>query len=225
MNGAQLQLSQPGIFTALDWATCHPPNLRSAPPAHRDKTAIHGAQLFWFSDPLHGCWPGRLPDVFSRIMAFRDPDAIGERLNRYADAITAFVVLECVGFVVGLANRDFYQAVLNAGRTEISTLFCIGLTFATILVFLCHVAEDKVLGKFNKVKSPVSITLGGIRTARFVIILMANTLEAVAYFTIFGVRQFSPPWRVTPVSCVFASGRGCPRSLAFGERGDRGVAP
>jgi hypothetical protein len=121
------------------------------------------------------------------IMAFRDPDAIAERLNKYADAITAFVVFECIAFVVGLANKDFHDAVLKTGGMKISTLFCVGLTSATALVWLCHKGEDDLLGKFNQVKSPISICLGGIRTARFVIMFLANLFEVIAYYGLFRV--------------------------------------
>ena len=115
------------------------------------------------------------------IMAFRDPDAIAERLNKYADAITAFVVLECIAFVIGLSNKEFRESVLSAGPLQISTLFCIGFTSAMVLVYLCYRAEDQVLGKLNQESGPVIACLGGIRIARMVIMLMANLFEVITY--------------------------------------------
>src|ERR1019366_1140215 len=115
------------------------------------------------------------------IMAFRDPDAIAERLNKYADAITAFVVLECIAFVIGLANKEFRESVLSAGSLQISTLFCVGLTSAVVLVYLCYRGEDQVLGKLNQESGPVIACLGGIRIARMVIMLMANLFEVITY--------------------------------------------
>jgi len=119
------------------------------------------------------------------IMAFRDPDAIAERLDKYADAITAFVVLECIAFVVGLANKDFHDAVLNAGGAKIPILFFVGFTSANVLVWLCYKGEDDLLGKVNQEKSPISNCLFGVRITRFVIMLLANLFEVIAYFYLF----------------------------------------
>jgi hypothetical protein len=118
-------------------------------------------------------------------MAFRDPDAIAERLNKYADAICAFVILECIAFVLGLANKDFYSAVLRQGYSTITTVFTGGLVVAVILVLLCFVGEQRLLGSIRDEDPRVRLSLVGIWFGRTVVIAAANIFEAIAIHTIF----------------------------------------
>jgi hypothetical protein len=60
-------------------------------------------------------------------MAKRDPQALAERLSKYADALTAFAVVESVAFFFNLGNIDFRHVVIHpahrSARSPSSPLF------------------------------------------------------------------------------------------------------
>jgi hypothetical protein len=53
-------------------------------------------------------------------MAKRDPQALAERLGKYADAITAFAVLETIAFFLSLGNSDFVTLLWVLAATIVS---------------------------------------------------------------------------------------------------------
>ncbi|HEY1757945.1 MAG TPA: hypothetical protein VGG72_21425 [Bryobacteraceae bacterium] len=122
--------------------------------------------------------------MLSGTMSFRDPDAIAERFNKYADAITALALLETVAFVLGLSNDDLYHAVLH-NQLIVSGVFALGFCVSECLVLFCYRGEDELLGNARDLPSPAGRWIMLSRVAHLVVILLASLLQVMATWYVY----------------------------------------
>jgi hypothetical protein len=120
-------------------------------------------------------------------MAFKDRDEIAKRLDLYADAATAFGVLQSLAFVISLASSDVRDTVVAAGRAKVMGLWVAALSVTGLVTFLCFLGQNALLGDLEKGwgKNPDHIILY-TRLGRLALLLMASILELVAGLFLFG---------------------------------------
>jgi hypothetical protein len=119
-------------------------------------------------------------------MAFRDPNAIAERLDKYVDGLTAFVVIQFIAFVVGLANKDFHAAVISMGKHEFAAVFSVVFCLVGTLQGLCFWGEDKLLGHLQNEPKAVYYSMMTGRCARLIIVFLALLFEFIVRLQLFG---------------------------------------
>jgi hypothetical protein len=125
-------------------------------------------------------------------MSAKDPNEFAKQLRTYADAITAFCIIQSVAFGFALGNKDFRDNVLKLKSCELYTLGTVAIFFYTFLVIGCQRGEEALLGK-SKLNDPVEVWARRVRWARLLVIILAEIIMIVGvYFTFRGAPAPGP---------------------------------
>jgi hypothetical protein len=117
----------------------------------------------------------------------REPKEVAKQLATYADAITAFSVVQSVAFGFALAGNDLSAKMIRAPWWLVPGVCLVAYTFYAITVWRCQHAEDTLF-----VGSEESKKADGwakeIRYWRIWIIVLAAALSLIAY----GLTRYGP---------------------------------
>jgi hypothetical protein len=119
----------------------------------------------------------------------RDKAELAKQLRTYADAITAFAVLQSVAFGIALGGKDFRESVLKLHRCQIDLMCAGALVLYIVFVAACHYGEDAVLDVPKGQTGKAETWTHYIRVGRFIVIAVAQGLNFLAiYFTFHGAE-------------------------------------
>lgn len=80
----------------------------------------------------------------------RDRKELAKQLGKYADATTAFVVLQSIAFSFSLGSKDIGERIRHAPPYLIQTLCCVSLAFYILIITSCFVGENKLLANASR---------------------------------------------------------------------------
>jgi len=113
-------------------------------------------------------------------------------LSTYADAVTAFALVQSITFSFGLASKDLRESILKTPHLLVPSLVILASFFYGTIVVLCHYGEDALIGKPDS-KSPVDRWTRYARYLRLFVILAVTALALVALgFTFAGAASTGP---------------------------------
>ena len=114
-------------------------------------------------------------------MPFKDPDALAEKLDRYADSLTAFAVLQTGAFLLGLLNKDFREGIFKLGPAYAYALLTFLLGSIIFLLMGCFSGQDALLGKPFDLPSPLGKWIFFTRVWRLLIVLGALAAQGIVF--------------------------------------------
>jgi hypothetical protein len=121
----------------------------------------------------------------------RNPKGLAKQLIQYADAITAFVVLQSVGFSLALTSKDVRTSVTRALPCIIPPILLIATLVYCGLIYFCHLGETALIGKPSE-RIPSHTVTRRLRLMRYLIILLANLLVGLALYLTWIGRAIEP---------------------------------
>jgi hypothetical protein len=111
----------------------------------------------------------------------RDSKDLAKQLDRYADAITAFAVVQTIAFAVGLRSEDTRQNILKTPSYLIPMLCLLALTFYMILILFCHAGENALIGPPDR-DIPAHRWTKRVRAFRILVVTLAVGVALVGIF-------------------------------------------
>lgn len=80
----------------------------------------------------------------------RERKDLAKQLGKYADATTAFVVIQSIAFSFSLGSKELGERIRHAPAFLIETLCYIVLAFYILIITSCFVGENKLFGKESR---------------------------------------------------------------------------
>ena len=114
-------------------------------------------------------------------MAFRDPEAIAERLDKYADALTAFAVFQSAAFLLSLFNKEVREAIFGIGPTFIYITVSLVLMGLCGLISACFSGQDALIGKPSDMTDPSDRWMIFSRYGRLLVVLVVQLFQAAVF--------------------------------------------
>src|ERR1700733_13076757 len=105
------------------------------------------------------------------MVTLLDEKELAKQLNTYADGITAFAVVQGLGFCLLVGQSVSLACTVSARWYVAGPLMIVGSVVYLFLVRRCQLAEDEVSGLPAELGATVSKVVAMIRATRFWIIL------------------------------------------------------
>jgi len=104
----------------------------------------------------------------------REPKDFLNQITTYADAITAFSVLQAVAFTLAVASAEKFVKTIQIYHASVLTILGCAVLLYWLLLFWCHRTEDKIAQKPEEAN--VANALRVIRTSRYFFTFVASGL-------------------------------------------------
>jgi hypothetical protein len=124
-----------------------------------------------------------------------DEKELAKQLNTYADSITAFAVVQGVGFLFLIAQNVTLACAVRARWYIAAPLIAAGTYVYYRMVRRCHVAEDDLIGAPVTRTGKIGVALPMIRKARFWLIAVLGFAEILL---VIGLIVFPPVFQCPP---------------------------
>jgi len=119
-----------------------------------------------------------------------DAKELAKQLSKYADTITAFTVVQGVGFCLLVAQSDRVDRVIFCRWYILAFVSALATLCYMLLVHRCHWAEDELLESAEKRAGKIASVVIGIRKARMWVIFLMGLGEVALSI---GMKFFAIP--------------------------------
>lgn len=119
-------------------------------------------------------------------MSGRDPQELVKRLNTYADATTAFAILQTLAFLLALATPETRRSIIGLGKYAFVSIQVVAFIIFETILLLCYLGEDAIIGKLETRFDPIDRWTMYVRTFRIFLIFVAQVTNLVVYLYLFG---------------------------------------
>jgi hypothetical protein len=116
----------------------------------------------------------------------RDQRELAKQLRTYADATTAFSVIQSIAFSIALGSKDLGENIRETNECLIPILCCVALGVYICIIAACHAGENALVGKpFSS--SSIHRWTKYVRWGRYFVTILAEGVVFVGiYYTRYG---------------------------------------
>jgi cytochrome c biogenesis protein CcdA len=104
----------------------------------------------------------------------REPKEFLSQITTYADAITAFSILQAIAFTLAVASAEKFIKTLQLYHRSILVILFLAVPIYWLMLFWCHRTEDKLVETSDD--SNIKSALLVIRVCRYVFAAVAMGL-------------------------------------------------
>jgi hypothetical protein len=116
----------------------------------------------------------------------RERKDLAKQLGTYADATTAFAVIQSIAFAFALGSKDLRENILRTPPCLIPALCLVALGIYSLIVLACHLGENALIGKPCR-KIDTHNWTRHLRFWRYAVMVLAESVALIGvYFTFRG---------------------------------------